>query len=195
MWLSCVFVIVAYLVGSMSSAIIVSRALRLGDPRTVGSGNPGTTNVLRHFGKKAAASTLVGDVLKGTLPVLAGKLAGLSLPVLGAIGFAAFIGHLFPVFFKFKGGKGVATFIGVLLGFAWPLASAFVGVWLTVALVFRFSSLASMTATVTTPAIAAALGYSAYMTPISIMVAMIIWRHRSNIRNLLEGEEGKIGAG
>jgi len=193
MWLSAVFIVFAYLAGSLSSAIIVCRMLGLDDPRTVGSGNPGTTNVLRHFGKKPALLTLAGDVLKGLLPIVAARLAELPLDVLGAVGVAAFIGHLFPIFFKFQGGKGVATFIGVLLGFAWPVAGAFIGVWLLVAMLFRYSSLAGMAAAVSNPAIAAALGYDAHLTPISVMVALIIWRHRSNIRNLLSGEEGKIG--
>jgi glycerol-3-phosphate acyltransferase PlsY len=178
----------------LSAAIIVCRVIGAPDPRTVGSGNPGATNVLRVAGRKAAAATLLGDSLKGLLPVLLGRALGLPIDALAAIGFAAFLGHLYPVFFQFQGGKGVATLIGALLGIAWPLAVFFVVIWFVVARLSRLSSLAAITAAVLTPLYAWFRGYPA-LTVLAIlaMVLLLVWRHRSNIRKLIDGTESRIG--
>jgi len=138
--------ILAYLLGSISSAVLVSKALGLPDPRATGSGNPGATNVLRAGGKFAAALTLLGDVAKGLIPVLLAKVAGVSTPVLALVAIAAFSGHLYPIFFGFKGGKGVATAIGVFIGLAWQLILIFAVVWIAMAAIFRYSSLAALVA-------------------------------------------------
>ncbi|MCG3201191.1 MAG: putative glycerol-3-phosphate acyltransferase [Gammaproteobacteria bacterium] len=192
---AAILIVVAYLLGSLSAAIIVCRAIGAPDPRTVGSGNPGATNVLRVAGRKAAAATLLGDSLKGLLPVLLGRALGLPIDALAAIGFAAFLGHLYPVFFQFQGGKGVATLIGALLGIAWPLAVFFVAIWFVVARLSKLSSLAAITASVLTPLYAWFRGYPA-LTVLAVlaMVVLLLWRHRSNIRKLIDGTESRIGS-
>jgi len=191
---AAILIVVAYLLGSLSAAIIVCRAIGAPDPRTVGSGNPGATNVLRVAGKKAAAATLLGDTLKGLLPVLLGRALGLPIDALAAVGLAAFLGHLYPVFFQFQGGKGVATLIGALLGIAWPLGAFFVVVWFVVARLSRISSLAAITAAVLTPLYAWLRGYPALtVLAIMAMVVLLVWRHRSNIRKLIDGTESRIG--
>ena len=184
----------AYLLGSVSSAVVVGRLMGHGDPREVGSGNPGATNVLRQFGKLPAALTLCGDVLKGYLPLLAGDALHVGVPWLAAIGLTAFLGHLFPVFFGFRGGKGVATFIGVLFGYGWPLGVCFLVIWLLMALATRYSSLSALTAAALAPVITFQFTRSVpYLLGVGVMVVLIFWRHRSNIRKLLSGEEHKIG--
>ncbi len=186
----------AYLLGSLSAAIVVGRALGLGDPREFGSGNPGATNVLRAFGRKAAALTLAGDLLKGLLPVLLVRMFGGDALLATLAGAGAFLGHLFPVYFGFRGGKGVATYIGVLLGLHWHLGAAFALVWLTVAAITRYSSLAALVAALASPAIALVLGLSpAAVAVLALMVALLYWRHEGNIRKLLKGSESRIGAG
>lgn len=184
-----------YLAGSVASAIIVCRLMGLPDPRSGGSGNPGATNVLRLGGKKAAALTLLGDVLKGLLPVLAGHALGVTVTVLSATAVAAFLGHLYPVFFGFRGGKGVATGFGALTALAWPAAAGALLVWLVMAAVFRYSSLAALTAAAAAPL------FVAFWYPHPAMVAasaaiclLLVWRHRENIQRLLAGTEGKLGA-
>jgi glycerol-3-phosphate acyltransferase PlsY len=187
-------IVVAYLFGSISTAILVARAMGLPDPRTQGSGNPGATNVLRIGGKKAAAVTLLGDTLKGLLPVLLARAFDVADPVLAAVAFAAFMGHLFPVFFGFKGGKGVATALGVLLGLSWPVALAVAATWLFMAKVFRISSLSALTAAALAPLYMWLLAPLPGFVPMAIaMSAILIARHRSNIQKLLRGEEKKIG--
>ncbi len=188
------FVIVGYLAGSIASAIVVCRLLGLPDPRTGGSRNPGTTNVMRLYGKKPALLTLLGDVLKGLLPVLLAQAFSQPATVLAVTGLAAFIGHLYPVYFGFRGGKGVATLIGVLLGLHWMLGLGFIGTWLVMALLFRYSSLSALTAAMLTPI------YTAWLLPnflvvgvTSAMTLLLIWRHRSNIHHLIAGTEEKIG--
>ncbi len=186
--------VAAYLMGSVSSAIVISRALGLSDPREVGSGNPGATNVLRYGGRKAAAATLLGDAAKGIVPVLAGHALGITAPALTAIGAAAFLGHVFPVYYGFRGGKGVATFIGVNLALNPWLGLVFVATWLAVAAALRYSSLAALVATAATPAAAWALGEPpAAVVLFALMAALIFWRHRQNIARLAAGEEKKIG--
>ena len=196
-------ILLAYLLGSVSSAVIVCKLLQLEDPRTQGSKNPGATNVLRLYGKKAAIPTLVGDVLKGVVPVVIGHSLNSSDMILAGIGLAAFSGHLFPVFFHFKGGKGVATFVGVLLGTYWVLGLAFMGTWLLMAAIFRYSSLSGLTAAAMTPAYTALLLGSSLNTSFNsewlifstlLMAILLFWRHTSNIKNLLSGKEDKIGA-
>jgi len=188
-------IIAAYLVGSVSAAIIVCKIMGLPDPRTTGSGNPGATNVLRVGGKKAAAITLFGDMLKGLLPVLVAQLMHVSDLALALVGFVAFIGHLFPVFFGFKGGKGVATMLGVLFGFHWAVGLATAGTWLLIAKVFKISSLSALIATALAPVyVYLIVGCNVpVITSTIIMTVILFWRHRSNISRLIKGEEGKVG--
>lgn len=187
-------VLLAYLFGSISAAVVVCRMLGYDDPREHGSKNPGATNVLRLYGKRAALATLTGDLLKGLVPVLVGKLLGMPHIVLAAIGMAAFLGHLFPIFFKFKGGKGIATFIGVIYGFAWPLGVFFMLEWAVIAYLFKYSSLAALVAASTVLiAVNMLLPAPYYLIACLIMVALIFWRHKTNIQNLLNGTEGKLG--
>jgi len=185
-----VLIVGAYLAGSLSAAIITCRLMGLPDPRTRGSGNPGATNVLRVGGKKAAAITLAGDALKGLLPVLLAQALGVSNQVLALTALAAFLGHLYPVFFGFKGGKGVATAFGTLIGLAWPVALCLLGVWLLMAKVFHISSLAALTAAITAPLFMWWLHPAPELIAVSMVISvMLIWRHRGNIRKLLEGTE------
>jgi glycerol-3-phosphate acyltransferase PlsY len=193
--LSALLILFAYLLGSVSTAIVLSRLLGLPDPRGYGSGNPGATNILRGGGKKAAAVVLLGDMLKGLVPVLIAKAVGGAEMVVGLTGLAAFIGHLYPIFFNFQGGKGVATSLGVLLGLSPLVGLAAVGTWLVIAVVFRYSSLSALVAAVLVPL------YMAWLAPVPVwiasallMSAMLLWRHRSNIEKLLSGREDKIGS-
>jgi len=191
-----VLIILAYLLGSVSAAIITCRVMGLPDPRTQGSNNPGATNVLRIGGKRAAAITLFGDFLKGLVPVLIGRLLEVEPLVLALIAMAAFLGHLYPVFFGFQGGKGVATALGVILGLSWQVALAALLTWLVVAKVFKISSLSALIAAVLTPLYCWLLAPQLeYMLMLSVMSLLLIWRHRSNIRNLVSGAEGRIGKG
>ena len=184
----------SYLIGSLSSAIIVCKLMGLPDPRSEGSGNPGATNVLRFGGKKAAAITLAGDMLKGLIPVLIAKYMAMGDEVVVLVGFAAFIGHLYPAFFQFKGGKGVATMLGVMFGFSWSIGLATAGTWLFMAKVVKISSLSALVATALAPVYVwywfdnmTAIGFTIVMTVI------LFWRHRSNIKNLVKGTEDSIG--
>ncbi|MEY3758662.1 MAG: acyl-phosphate glycerol 3-phosphate acyltransferase [Pseudomonadota bacterium] len=184
------FVPVAYLIGSISSAIIICRLMGLPDPREQGSGNPGATNVMRFGGKKAAAITLLGDLLKGLLPVYLANFLGMSFELLAVIGLAAFMGHLYPVFFRFKGGKGVATSIGVLLGFSWLLGFAFIGTWLLIYKVGKISSLSALCASILSPVYAwFMVGDINIVGAATVMMVFLLWRHKSNIQRLLNGEE------
>jgi glycerol-3-phosphate acyltransferase PlsY len=185
--------IIAYLLGSISTAIVVCRLLRLPDPRTEGSRNPGATNVLRLGGKKAAVITLIGDFLKGLLPVLLASAVGASEVGLAGTALAAFLGHLYPVFFGFAGGKGVATALGVILGLSPGVALSALVTWLVMAVTVRISSLSALTAAVLSPFYAWWFDLpKPYSAAILIMVVLLVWRHRSNIRNLLAGTEGRI---
>ena len=194
----------AYLVGSLSFAVIVSRAMGLKDPRTFGSKNPGATNVLRSGSKAAAIVTLLLDALKGLLPVLAvrfyGRAWGLEEGTVAIVGLAAFLGHLWPVFFRFQGGKGVATFIGVVFGINLVLGIATGATWLIIAFFFRYSSLASLVAAVFAPTYYL-LGdrMQWYADPrialaLFVMAMLLAWRHRENIARLLQGKESRLGA-
>ncbi len=191
-----VLILIAYLLGSISSAIVVCRLLGLPDPRTRGSRNPGATNVLRIGGKKAAATVLLGDMLKGLLPVLAAQGLGLSPASTALVGVAAFLGHLYPLFFGFQGGKGVATFLGVLLGFSPLLGGAVVATWIAVAILFRYSSLAAIAAALAAPFYAALITpHRSWVIAILVMDLFLIARHRTNIRQLLDGTEDTLTLG
>jgi glycerol-3-phosphate acyltransferase PlsY len=180
----------SYLIGSISSAIIVCRLMGLDDPRNQGSGNPGATNVMRIGGKKAAAITLFGDALKGLLPVLIGKGLGVDASLLSVIVFAAFLGHLYPVFFAFKGGKGVATTFGLSLGVDWLLGIMVSGTWFLVYKITKISSLSALVAAVLTPIYVWFIVGDKYLLAVFILIATILlWRHKSNIQRLLKGEE------
>ncbi|MDD5036970.1 MAG: glycerol-3-phosphate 1-O-acyltransferase PlsY [Methylococcaceae bacterium] len=185
---------IAYLLGSLSSAVITSRLMRLPDPREEGSKNPGATNVLRLGGKKAAIITLLGDMAKGLIPLLIAQALDATDGVLAAVGSAAFIGHLYPVFFGFKGGKGVATALGVLTGYSWLIGLAVLTTWLAVAFLSRISSLSALIASLLAPAYVWWLLNSLPLTAATAgMSALLIWRHRVNIRRILSGEESRIG--
>lgn len=185
--------VLAYLMGSLSTAIIVCKLMGLPDPRTTGSQNPGATNVLRFGGKKAAAITLAGDALKGVLPVLIAYAFHQPTANLGAIGFAAFLGHLYPVFFSFRGGKGVATAFGAILAISWQVGLAVLATWLVMAKLFKISSLSALAAAILAPLYFWLVEANLPLVYISIvMSAMLIFRHRSNIRNLIKGTEDTI---
>jgi glycerol-3-phosphate acyltransferase PlsY len=196
--------IAAYLIGSLSFAVIVSRVMGLKDPRTFGSKNPGATNVLRSGSKPAAIVTLLLDALKGLLPLLAvklwGKPYGMEEGTMALVGLAAFLGHLWPVFFKFKGGKGVATFIGVVFGISWILGLGTAATWLIIAFFFRYSSLASLVAAVFAPVYYLLGDRVAWYAEASIALALaamamlLAYRHRENISRLLKGTESRLGA-
>jgi acyl phosphate:glycerol-3-phosphate acyltransferase len=193
MLLHSLLVIGAYLLGSVSSAIIVCRLMGLPDPRTQGSNNPGATNVLRIGGKKAAAITLLGDSLKGFIPMLVAHLLDASPMILALTGMAAFLGHLYPIFFGFKGGKGVATALGVQFGLHWGIGAGVGLIWLFMAKVVNISSLAALVSMALAPLIVWVIWPAPELLVMQILVSLILfWRHRSNIRNLLQGEEGKI---
>jgi glycerol-3-phosphate acyltransferase PlsY len=192
------FILVAYLIGSLSFAVIVSRAMGLADPRGYGSGNPGATNVLRSGRKSAAVLTLLGDAFKGWLAVVLARHFApqfdLDASIALGCGLAAFMGHLFPAFFSFKGGKGVATALGVLLGFAPALGLACIATWLVVAGLFRMSSLAALAAAACAPLYAWWLLRDAQAFAIVLaMSALLFYRHKNNIQKLLAGEESRIG--
>ena len=193
-------VVAAYLIGSLSFAVIVSRFYGLDDPRSYGSGNPGATNVLRSGRKKAAALTLLGDALKGLVAVLLARWLqsyfGLADEVVAAVAVAVLAGHMWPLFFGFKGGKGVATALGVLLALSWPVALICAAVWLVMAFGLKISSLAALTATVISPLAAMFLVQQpSWQAAIAVIAALVLLRHRSNIQNLLSGKESKIGSG
>ena len=184
------FVPTAYLKGSISSAIIICRLMGLPDPREQGSGNPGATNVMRFGGKKAAAITLLGDMLKGLIPVYAANALGLPSVLVAATGLAAFMGHLYPVFFSFKGGKGVATSVGVLLGFAWVLGFAYMATWFLVYKLGKISSMSALVASILSPVFAwFIVGDKAIVVASLVMMVFLLWRHKGNIQRLLAGEE------
>ena len=186
--------VIAYLRGSVSSAIVIARLFGLKDPREVGSGNPGATNILRYGGKKAAILTLLGDVLKGVVPVLIAHVLGVGSVILALTMLATFLGHVFPVFHGFKGGKGVATAFGALAAMNGWVGLALVGSWLVMAITTRYSSLSAITVSVLAPvyvwwfAREPALIYAT-----GVMALLLLWRHRSNIQKLLAGTETKIG--
>ncbi len=186
-------IILAYLAGSISSSILIARIFQLPDPRSLGSGNPGATNMLRTGSKKAAAFTLLGDLLKGLIPLLIARSLGFDLFVLCLIGLAATIGHMFPIYYQFRGGKGVATTLGILFGINWLLAIIWIAAWVSTAKLTGYSSLAALVATALLPVVAYFMHLPMvviYLT--GIIATLVIWRHRPNIKNLLAGKESKI---
>ena len=198
-------VVLAYLIGSLSFAVIVSRVMGLKDPRSYGSNNPGATNVLRSGNKKAAIATLLLDGLKGWLPVVLvkwfGKDYGLEDGTMAAVAFAAFLGHLYPIFFKFQGGKGVATAAGALLGIEWLLGLATLATWLIIAYFTRYSSVASMASAAFAPLFYLFGDRAAWYTERSVLMAifmiglLLVIRHRENINKLVSGKESKLSFG
>ena len=191
-WLALAFAL-GYLFGSIPFGLILTRAAGLGDVRQIGSGNIGATNVLRTGNKKLAATTLLLDGLKGTLAVLLARHWWGEAPALLA-GLGAFLGHLYPVWLKFKGGKGVATYIGVFAGLFWQAALAFSAIWLAVAYLSRYSSLAALVASVATPLALFLMGQPELAALGALMTLLLLWKHRANIGRLRSGEETKIGA-
>ena len=188
----------AYLIGSLSFAVIVSRVMGLNDPRTYGSGNPGATNVLRSGNKAAAVLTLLLDALKGFVPVvlvdLFGARLGLGEGTVALVALAAFLGHLWPVFFRFQGGKGVATAAGVLLGLNPWLGLATLATWVIIAAFFRYSSLAAIVAAVFAPFYQLLIwGFGPAAISVAVMGLLLVWRHSANIQKLLKGTESKLG--
>ena len=189
-----IFIIAGYLLGSVSSAVVVSRLMNLPDPRSEGSGNPGATNVLRLGNKVAAGLTLAGDILKGVLPVLAARWLSDDPLSVALAGTGAFFGHLFPLFFGFKGGKGVATALGVFAAVSLSVAGGLALTWLVVALVFRYSSMAALVSAASAPLWTWWLLATPVYTGLAMLLAlMLILRHRANIGRLLAGTESKIG--
>ncbi len=188
-------ILFAYLLGSVSSAIIVCKAMGLPDPRTEGSNNPGATNVLRLGGKKAAAITLLGDSLKGFIPVLTSNLLQVEPLILAGVALAAFLGHCYPVFFGFKGGKGVATALGCQFGLGWQIGGAIALIWLFMAKVVRISSLSALVSMALAPLVVWLFWPAPELVIMQVVMSIILfWRHRSNIQRLLSGEEGRIKA-
>ena len=187
--------IAAYLLGSVPFAMISSRVFGLADPRTYGSGNPGATNVLRSGNKKAALMTLIGDALKGAVAVIVAQQMGFSDTIIGLVALAVFLGHLYPIFLKFKGGKGVATAAGVLLALDPILGLAVAGTWLLVAYVSRYSSLAALIAAAAAPLIAVLMHGATHQTiVVGILGMALIGKHWQNIQRLMAGQESKIGS-
>ena len=193
----------AYLIGSISFAVVVSKCMRLPDPHSYGSGNPGATNVLRTGNKLAAVLTLIGDALKGYLAVMLARVllgdesltSTLNSWLLCGVVIAVFLGHLFPIFHGFKGGKGVATACGILFGINWVLGLATLGTWIIVAMFMRYSSLAALAAAVFGPIYFVFLfGFQPMGIALLVVCLLLIWRHRSNIQNLMNGKESRIGS-
>lgn len=192
MLIDIICIIIAYLLGSISSAIITCKLFGYPDPRTLGSGNAGATNVLRIAGKKLAILTLIFDALKGFVAVMIARTLGLDNFVLGIVALAAFLGHLYPIFFKFKGGKGIATGLGVMLALSPELGGMVIITWILIAAIFRYSSLAAIVAFVLAPIYAFLLTNRQYVIALFIITLFILWRHRTNIKRLLQKIEPKI---
>lgn len=187
-----IMIICAYLLGSVSSAVLICRIFKLPDPRTSGSNNPGATNVLRIGGKLPAFLVLFCDMAKGIIPVWTGYFLDIDPVMLGLIGIAACIGHIYPIFFHFKGGKGVATAIGAIAPIGWDLTGMLMGTWLTAVFIFRYSSLAALITALVAP-FYTWLIKPQYTLPVAMLCCLIIWRHQENIKRLISGEEPKVG--
>ncbi len=191
--LLCLSALVGYVFGSIPFGLILTKLAGLGDVREIGSGNIGATNVLRTGKKPLAALTLLADILKGLIPTLLVTTYFELIPYGLIAGFMALIGHMFPVWLKFKGGKGVATYIGVAFGFFWPSGLCFILAWLVVAFLFRYSSLSALVACLVTPFVTFFLTEEIIATTLFVMSILVLIRHRSNIERLIAGEEDKIG--
>lgn len=189
MTITGLYIIAAYLLGSISSAIIVCRLFRLPDPRTQGSNNPGATNVLRIGGKLPALITLVGDMLKGVIAIVVAKLLLLSVIEISAVMLAVFLGHLYPIFFRFKGGKGVATALGVYIALSWQFGGAVIISWLLAFALSRVSSIGALAIIITAPLFAALLLEPRYAYIIVVMSIVLLIRHKDNMRRLWQGSE------
>ncbi len=190
--LALIMIIFAYMLGSISSAVLICRVLRLPDPRGVGSNNPGATNVLRIGGKKAAVAVLLCDMLKGTIPVWGGYFLDIDPIILGVIAIAACLGHMYPLFFHFKGGKGVATALGAIAPIGLDLTGMIIATWLSVAFLFRYSSLAAIVTVLLAP-FYTWMVKPQYTLPVAMLCCLIIFRHHQNIKRLFEGTEPKVG--
>ena len=186
----------AYFIGSLSTAIITCKIMGIEDPRKTGSHNPGATNVLRHGGKKAAIITLLGDMLKGLIPVLIAIQLQIEPAGIALVGLFALLGHIFPVYYGFKGGKGVATYYGVILGMNWLVGLIALTIWLSVAVIVKISSLSALVSIFFTPFILWHFSQSVELTSaVALMSILVFWRHKQNIKSLLQGSEGKISTG
>ena len=184
----------AYLIGSFSTAIFTCKIMGLEDPRKTGSNNPGATNVLRHGGKKAAIITLLGDMLKGLIPVLIAIQLQIEQPGIALVGLFALLGHVFPIYYGFKGGKGVATYYGVILGMSWIVGLIALAIWLGMAAIVKISSLSALVSIFFTPFILWYFSQSIELTSaVALMSTLVFWRHKQNIKSLLQGSENKIG--
>ncbi|MBA5764276.1 glycerol-3-phosphate 1-O-acyltransferase PlsY [Vibrio sp. 404] len=190
--LALAMIISAYLLGSISSAVLICRVLRLPDPRKVGSHNPGATNVLRIGGKKAAISVLLCDMLKGTIPVWGGYFLQIDPIMLGLVAIAACLGHMYPLFFHFKGGKGVATALGAIAPIGLDLTAMVIATWIVVALIFRYSSFAALVTVLLAP-MYTWMVKPQYTLPVAMLCCLIVFRHHQNIRRLYDGTEPKLG--
>lgn len=188
------FCVLAYCIGSISSAVIVCRCMGLPDPRTRGSKNPGATNVLRLGKKKAAIATLLGDVVKGVVPVVLVIKINPSSTWIGCVMVSVFLGHLYPVFFRFQGGKGVATAFGIMVALFWPLGIMLLGTWGITLFCFRISSLAALTVAVLAPFYTMCFLGNQFIIPVTVISVLLGWRHRENIKRLIQKKEPKIGA-
>jgi len=185
---------IAYLIGSFSTAIFTCKIMGIEDPRNTGSNNPGATNVLRHGGKKAAIITLIGDALKGLIPVLVAIQLQATPLTVALVGLAALLGHIFPVYYGFKGGKGVATYYGVILGIHWQVGLIALAAWLIIAKLMKISSLSALISIFITPIAFWFFTHSTDVTAvIALMSVLVFWRHKKNIRSLLQGSEARIG--
>lgn len=192
--MALVYILLAYLLGSVSFAVISSWLFKLPDPRTYGSRNPGATNVLRSGKKAAAVVTLLGDAGKGLLAVVLAQYLGLANEVIAGVALAVFLGHVFPVFLKFQGGKGVATAVGVLLGLNLWVGLLAMATWLLVVMIWRISSLSALVAAILTPIYAVIfMGFDVVTLAVLMISLLLIWRHQSNIINLMAGKEARIG--
>ena len=189
-----VFSALAYLIGSFSTAIITCKIMGIEDPRSTGSNNPGATNVLRHGGKKAAIITLIGDMLKGLIPVLIATQLQMETTIIALTALFALLGHVFPLYYGFKGGKGVATFYGTILAINWQVGLIVLLIWLLIAALIKISSLSALVSIFSTPFVLWYFSHSMGLTMACAIMSMIVfWRHKQNIRSLLRGSEAKIG--
>jgi len=189
-----VFAGLAYLIGSISTAIITCKIMGIEDPRNTGSNNPGATNVLRHGGKKAAIITLLGDMLKGLIPVIIISQIQTDPLIIALVGLFALLGHIFPVYYGFKGGKGVATYYGVILGINWLVGLIALAIWLVIAKLLKISSLSALVSVFFTPFILWHFSQSIELTSAVVLMSILVfWRHKKNIKSMLQGSEVKIG--
>jgi glycerol-3-phosphate acyltransferase PlsY len=191
--LTSIFIVFAYLLGSLNFAIILCKATGVPDPRQEGSKNPGATNVLRLGGKKLAAFVILGDIFKGVVPVLLAKVCGIENTALSVVALAAVLGHIYPVFFKFEGGKGIATMLGAILALSFSVGLVLVITWVLIASLSRFSSLASIISAILLPLYLLFFSEPYYVLPMLILSAIILIRHRNNIQRLIKGTEPKLG--